>query len=157
MRAQESYIHTSTTQATAPLNPDHCRRKLEFAVALPTLMSPVPSLFHNGSLRLGLVISASQIIILPTRLNPLTPATQSVHFSLPGSPQSWHLFFGQFLMTLSSNITSSLSLYWSCTEVCSRNHTHVTQSCHSSHSITIYHDHLSFTFSKSPIPSYNPS
>jgi len=85
-------------------------------------MGPVPSII----LRLGLVISASQIIILPAWLNPLTPATQSVHFSLPGSPQTWHLFFGQFLTTLSSNITSSLSLYWSCTKVCSRN----THSCH---------------------------
>jgi len=55
----------------------------------PTLMGPVPSII----LRLGLVISASQIIILPTWLNPLTPATQSVHFSLPGSPHTWHLFF----------------------------------------------------------------
>ena len=55
-------------------------------------MGPVLSLIHNVSLRLGLVISASQIIILPTR-NPLTPVTQSFHFSLPGSPQPYHLFF----------------------------------------------------------------
>jgi len=47
------------------------------------------------------------------------------------------------LITLSSNITSSLSLYWSCTEVCSRN----AHSCHSSHSIPIYHGHLKLTFS----------
>jgi len=71
-------------------------------------MGPVPSLIHNVFLRLGLVTSASQIIILPMQLNPLTPATQSVHFSLPGSPQ--HLFSGQFCMTLSSSITSSLSV-----------------------------------------------
>jgi len=52
----------------------------------PTLMGlgPVPSLIHNVSFRLGLVISASHIMILPTRLKPLTPATQSDHFSLPG-------------------------------------------------------------------------
>jgi len=49
-------------------------------------MGPVPSLIHNVSLRLGLVISASHIMILPTQLNPLTPATQSDRFSLPGSP-----------------------------------------------------------------------
>ena len=103
------------------------------------LMGPVPSLIHNVSLRLGLVISASQIIILPTRLNPLTPATQSVHFSLPDSPWTWHLFFGQFPMTLSSNITSSPSLYWSCTEVCSRN----AHSCHSVVSLKSLNPNLS--------------
>ena len=107
----------------------------------PTLMGPVLSLIHNVSLRLGLVISVSQIIILPTRLNPLTPATQSVHFSLLGSPQPWHLFFEQFLMTLSSNITSSLSLYWSCTAVRSRN----AHSCHTVMSLKSLNPNLSWS------------
>jgi len=106
-----------------------------------TLMGPVPSHIHNVSLRLGLVISVSQIIILPTRLNPLTPATQSVHFSLLGSPQPWHLFFEQFLMTLSSNITSSLSLYWSCTAVRSRN----AHSCHTVMSLKSLNPNLSWS------------
>ena len=119
----------------------------------PTLMGlgPVPSLIHDVSFRLGLVISASQVIILPTRLNPLTPATQL--FILVSQVHT-----KQFAMTLSSNlssnITSSLSLYWSRTEVCSRD---TTQSCHSSHSIPINHGHLRLTFSKSLIPSYNSS
>ena len=120
-------------------------------------MHPVPSLIHHVSLRLGLVISASQIIILTMQLNPLTPATQCVHISLPGPPQLWHLFFGQFLMTLFSNVTSSLSLYWSCTEVCSRN----AHSCHTVMSLKSLNPnlsgHLSRTFSKSLIPSYKPS
>ena len=36
------------------------------------LLGPAPSLSQNIFLRLGLVISACQIIILPTRLSPLT-------------------------------------------------------------------------------------
>jgi len=45
----------------------------------PTLMGPTPSLSHNVSLRLGLVIFVSQIIILPRRLSLLTPGTQPAH------------------------------------------------------------------------------
>jgi len=52
-----------------------------------------PSLSHNVSLRLGLVISASQIIILPAQLSPLTPDPQPSYVSLPGSPQHCNLFF----------------------------------------------------------------
>ena len=46
-------------------------------------MGPTPSFSHNVYLRLGMVISGSQIIILPTRLSPLTSAPQPAHFSLP--------------------------------------------------------------------------
>ena len=57
-------------------------------------MGPAPSISQNVSFRLGLVISASQIMIISMWLCPLTPAApQSAHFSLPGSPQPCFIFF----------------------------------------------------------------
>jgi len=53
------------------------------------------------------------------------------------------------IMTLWSNITSSLSLYWLYTQVCSRN-------AHSCHLIPVCHGHFSLTCSKSLILSCNP-
>jgi len=79
-------------------------------------MGPAPSFIRNVSVRLGLVISASQFIILPTRLSPLTPATKSAHLPHPTHKRGWGEPNEQtltrrprFLMTLSSNITASLS------------------------------------------------
>jgi len=61
-------------------------------------LDPDPTLGHDVSLRLDrLVISTSQIIILPRLLNPLIPTPGPAHFSLPGSPQSCYHFFDRFL------------------------------------------------------------
>jgi len=51
------------------------------------------------------------------------------------------MFFVQFPMSLSSNITSSLSLYWSCAEVCSRN----AHSCHTVMSLKSLNPNLSWS------------
>jgi len=94
----------------------------------PTLIDPTQSLIHNVCLRLGLFISGSQIIILTTRLSPLTSAPRPAHFSLPVTLSLPSIFLTvSYDPALTWNITSSLSLYLSCTEVC-ETHTHVTHS-----------------------------
>ena len=108
-----------------------------------TLMGPTPSFSHNVYLRLGLVISGSQIIILPTRLSPLTSAPQPAHFSLPVTLSLPSIFLTvSYDPALTWNITSSLSLYLSCTEVCFRN-------AHSCHTIKSLKSHTQLTQSPS--------
>jgi len=130
-------------------------------------MGPVPSLIHDVSLqsRSGhLRISDHH----PTNAAQPTHPSHSVcsfhsmkplsllisffcmshfcmsHFILPASPQPGHLFSCQFLMTLSTSIMLFLSLFWSYTELCSRN----AHSCHTVMSLKSFK--LSLPWSSQP-------
>jgi len=123
----------------------------------PTLMGPVPSLIHNVSLRLSLIMSTSQIIILPTRLILLTPATQSAHLTnaahLTHPIHSVCTFQSPRLTPALPSIFWTVSydpvlkhhvipfLYLSCTEVRSRN----THSCHTVMSLKSLNPNLSWS------------